>query len=326
MQQVQNYYKHILPNAAAYIHYFNELRATLESRYQKNPASIKHGTEIILLPLHYDDFDELIMSHDNKQLALQAYHKHIDHTALRYLSKPNRWMAANAKFVQRSNIGAWSTFEEYIPLIALLYLAANDREMPTCDGYTLDSRFEHFIYALALIGRAHNWDQTNEYGAEYDNLQGDKPSCFSGVLRRLMQSVLGHPLLCILTPEMVDAELRDFVREHFYKCWEQLDTEQQQNLTITYDLYIEKLQPELEQSLCAVLLSFNIPNTQQEVFLNHMQRKWNEQWSEFDTQRIRQRLHLAKDGLEACHAHTLGALGFSELLEKTTTDQSLSMQ
>ena len=53
---------------------------------------------------------------------------------------------------------------------------------------------------------------------EYDDLEGDKPSCYSGVKRRLFQSVQGHPLLKMLTMDGIKQELREIVREHFKQC------------------------------------------------------------------------------------------------------------
>ena len=87
----------------------------------------------------------------------------------------------------------------------------------------------NLLQELALIGRAHNWDKTrpveddgnpileaagNPRTEEYDDLEGDRPSCYSGVKRRLFQSVHGHPLLRIFTKEIIAKELYDFVRQH----------------------------------------------------------------------------------------------------------------
>lgn len=107
------------------------------------------------------------------------------------------------------------------------WLVAVDAEVPPTDGYTLETRLDHFIDELAHIGRAHNWDNTrvktdnegtiildaddNPITEEYDNLEGDKPSCFFGVKRRLFQSVQGHPLLKMLTKDGIDEELRDLI-------------------------------------------------------------------------------------------------------------------
>ena len=50
----------------------------------------------------------------------------------------------------------WSTFEEYQSFIAMLFLAAQDTEIPPTEGYTLETRLDHFIDELAHIARAHN--------------------------------------------------------------------------------------------------------------------------------------------------------------------------
>lgn len=198
------------------------LREQLKTRYQEQPARVRTGDGRELdLPFDWNDWQEqsATLSADTREQALQAYYQHQDHTAFRYLSKPNPWMAEHAPYTNRSNLGGWSTFEEYQPLIAMLYLGACDEYTPPCDGHTLDTRLEHFIDELAHIGRAHNWDssRTNAQGVleEYDDLRGDKPSCYSGVKRRLFQSVLGHPLLKILTMDDIKQELREYVREHF---------------------------------------------------------------------------------------------------------------
>ena len=124
----------------------------------------------------------------------------------------------------------WSTFEEYQPEICLYYLGAMDKDIPPTEGYTLETRLDGFIDELAYIGRAHNWDNKrikmrpdgelfhNEDSEplmeEYDDLEKDRPSCFSGVKRRLFQSVRGHALLSMLTTDIIDVEIHEFVREH----------------------------------------------------------------------------------------------------------------
>jgi hypothetical protein len=109
------------------------------------------------------------------------------------------------------------SFEEYEPLISLFFLAASDEAIETTDAYTPETRLAHFIEELAYIGRAHNWDRRDNAGQEYDDLEGDKPSCYSGVKRRLFQSVQGHPLFKILTVDAIKEEMRELLREHFKK-------------------------------------------------------------------------------------------------------------
>ena len=143
-------------------------------------------------------------------------------------------MAADAPYVNRGPQGADSRFEGYKPLIVMFFLGASDKNTAPCDGYTFEARLEQFIAELAHIGRAHNWDKErikldargkpvlDEHGQnvmeEYDDLEGDKPSCYSGVKRRLFQSVQGHPLFKLLTMDDIKQELREVVREHFKQC------------------------------------------------------------------------------------------------------------
>ena len=205
------------------------LRDELKARYEAHPAKVHMDDgDVIDLPFTWESWCELrkMLSTETQALGLQAYYQHQDHTAWRYLAKPNPWMAEDATYVDHDDAGGWSTFEDYQPLIALFYLGACDTNIVPCDGHTFETRLEHFIDELAHIGRAHNWDTTRSIidasgdvvTEEYDDLQGDKPSCYSGVKRRLFQSVLGHPLLKILTMDDIKQELRDYVREHFKQC------------------------------------------------------------------------------------------------------------
>ncbi|MDF1827779.1 MAG: hypothetical protein P1U39_05825 [Legionellaceae bacterium] len=210
------------------------LRDKLKARYEGLPAKVvTENGHVLVLPFGWDDWCALSseLSPNLRKQACEAYYQHEDHTAWRYLSKPNPWMAEDAPYVNRSNIGGWSTFEKYQPLIAMFYLGVMDEEIQPCDGHTFASRLTYFITELASIGRAHNWDkkrvkqdtsgspcfnkQGEEITEEYDDLEGDKPSCYSGVKRRLFQSVQGHPMFKILTLDDIKQELRAFVREQF---------------------------------------------------------------------------------------------------------------
>jgi hypothetical protein len=130
-------------------------------------------------------------------------------------------MSPHAQFVHRDSEGnGTSSFDRYIQLIALLYLAATDPSIPSIEGHTPASRFQHFVRELAMINRAHNWDSSRlradgKDTEEYDDLQGDKPSCHGGVKRRLFQSVLGHPLLTVLTKDTIQYEIHSFIRDHY---------------------------------------------------------------------------------------------------------------
>lgn len=196
-------------------HTLAPLRAELEKRYKQNPATVLVLNKVVPLPLSRADFDALQLP----SFALKAYYSHPDHTALRYISKPNLWLHARADYLPAGEL--CSTFQQYSTLIAVLFAAASDPYVPATDGYTAETRMEQFIQELALIGRAHNWDHSRarvdrpSQSEEYDDLEGDRPSCFSGVKRRLFQSVRGHPLMDFVTPEMLTEELRGFARDHF---------------------------------------------------------------------------------------------------------------
>ena len=229
-------YQPMLEEAGGVEAVFQSFIDVLNARYQARPAQIRTGNgRDIALPVTRGEFNHLFnalqLSEETRERARLAYYQHKDHTALRYVSRPNAWMADHAAFVNRDSSGRWSTFEEYKPLISMLWLAATDTDIVPTDGYTVETRINHFIDEIALLGRAHNWDRSrpilNEEGApildelghvireEFDDGEGDKPSCYSGVKRRLFQSVLGHPLLKILTLDDIKQELRDFVRDYF---------------------------------------------------------------------------------------------------------------
>jgi hypothetical protein len=216
--------KHYQPmlNAANSHHVIDGLREILAERYQENPAKVMVDGREVSLPLERKAFEALQLTGSTYEAALKAYYQHKDHTALRYLSKPNLWMDKDASYVYVTEAGdeRWSTFEEYQPLISILALAALDKEMPPTEGHTYEGRVNHFFDELAHIGRAHNWDRSrqNKSGVmeEYDDLGGDKPSCYSGVKRRLFQSVIGHPLRS-LDKGTIRQEACEFIQEHFRK-------------------------------------------------------------------------------------------------------------
>ncbi len=252
----------------------------LKARYKDHPAMLVRDDQSELeLPLDWlgeEGFAALLptLTATEQQRAKQAYHVHPDHTALRYLSKPNYWMDAQASYVyvNDAHTERWSTFEEYNPLIALMYLAAIDEEIPALNGYTIETRFEHFINELCHINRAHNWDERNQAGAEYDNTnQGDKPSCYSGVKRRLFQSVLGHPLFQLLTLDIINQELDGFVRAFFEQRIDETNANALQEAC--NQLFIDGA---LEEKNGELLATLNIPEKDQEQFIASLQTKYGE--------------------------------------------------
>jgi len=115
---------------------------------EKNPAKISIEDRELTLPYDWAAFKALNLEGSERELALKAYYQHKDHSAWRYLSKPNPWMHRAASYVcvnPDNPAERWSTFKEYSSLISLLFLAAQDEETAAINGYTVDTRIEHFI-------------------------------------------------------------------------------------------------------------------------------------------------------------------------------------
>lgn len=271
---------------------FENLCDTLKKRYADNPAKINVDDKEIILPLDWISFKALELTPVQYEAALKAYYQHKDHTAFRYLSHPNPWISLKASYVyiNPDNMHErWATFEEYAPLLAMLWLAVQDESIPPTDGHTLTGRIEHFIDELAQIGRAHNWDNSrikvtssgepmvdsegNVIEEEYDDLAGDKPSCFSGVKRRLLQSVIGHPLLKVLTAQDIQQELRDFLRTHFISLINDINRDA---LAAAWHNYCMSA----DLSEAEPLRLFDISAQQQALFVQHLTEKYGEQFSE----------------------------------------------
>ncbi|MBA3535879.1 MAG: hypothetical protein H0T84_04620 [Tatlockia sp.] len=258
------------------------LRNDLIERYLNEPAIININEESIKLPLDYEEFKSLKLTTSQTNEALMAYHRHPAHTTWRYLSKPNPWMHKHASYVyiNEDRTERWSTFEEYQPLIALMYLATIDKEIKPTGGHTLESRFSHFINEFALIGRAHNWDKTRIRDGkreEFDNVEeGDRPSCYSGVKRRGFQSVIGHPFFDVLTLETIDAEIHQFAFAHFKTI---LSEKNKHELKAILDevLGIDDLPN--DQNV-ARLECFNISVEKQNSFIVYLKEKYGAQFIE----------------------------------------------
>lgn len=108
------------------------------------------------------------------------------HRALRYISDINPFMAPDASFFETLGNGRSAEISKNDwELIALLWDLLNDESAERCDGASLKDCQETFVHTLASLARAHNYDhdQTTD-----DNLL-DKPSCWMGVTRRLIESI-----------------------------------------------------------------------------------------------------------------------------------------
>lgn len=264
-------------NAKGIDNIMRDLKGDLEEFYNEHSATITlDNGSLLKLPFEFCKFQLLNLNIAEKTRANIAYYQNIYHTAFRYLSKPNYWMSTNASYVYISDYTneRWSTFEDYKPIICMLYIAAKDKNYPAIDGHTIQSRVENFIKELALIGRAHNWDKTrikNGVEEEYDDLEGDKPSCFSGVKRRLFQSVLGHALLKFLKTDDIKQELRNFMHEHFA---EKITDKNRYILKNAWDNLCESS----EYDPCFQELDVSL--IEQNEFIKNLQRKYKNQFIE----------------------------------------------
>jgi hypothetical protein len=263
----------------------NKLRSHLIIIYEQQPACLVIGDKQTNLPALAirDFFRNAGLNKEDTKKVFEAYFTHPAHTAFRFLSKPNPFIHPKANYVNRSPDGkeGWSTFEEYLPLIAMFYLAAIDEQVSASDGHTLESRLNHFIQELALIGRAHNWDRTrvrNEKEEEYDDLDFDRPSCYSGVKRRLFQSVVGHPLFDILDEDKIKAEINQLAFTHFKSIL--TDDNKHQFKKIIDDHYALNDTGNVDDTQVEKLAYLDIPQEKYEEFIKYLTQKYGTQFSD----------------------------------------------
>jgi hypothetical protein len=349
LQAAEKRYQPILDEKTVSV-VMSELKAMLKAQYEASPASItriitpdipvttprsprvrlfgrsaavqtvlEESEEVIPLPLGFEAFGALDLTQGERAEAKKAYYQHPQHTAYRYLSKPNHWMHRDAEYVNHSQVGAWSTFDEYVSLISLFFLAASDEESEPCDGYTLETRILQFIRELAYIGRAHNWDRRDAAGNEYDDLEDDKPSCFSGVKRRLFQSVQGHKLLKILTIDDIKLLLKSFVREHFKAMIEAASPEKVKAWQEAWDELCETGTPQ------AILSELDVSEDTQFAWLDKLS---DEHSSKFTMDLVAYiRLQFECDDIAPNHASRFGGeVNLAKLLDETTHQQAVSEQ
>jgi hypothetical protein len=270
------------------------LRNQMEEHYKNHPATIMINDKQQTLPFEWKEFQELNLTDTDRKKALEAYYENPSHTAWRYLAKPNHWMSEHASYVYISDARTerWSTFEDYQPLIAMLYVAAQDKDIKPTDDYTLETRVEGFIDELAHIGRAHNWDdfrdKVDEKGEtvknakgetvleQYDDKEGDRPSCFSGVKRRLFQSVRGHPLLMMLTKEGVEQELNKMIWDHFKDAITPDLRDKAKEALETYAVEID----DTPSDIMAILKKLDITDEEKKQFIDKMTIEYGKQFTE----------------------------------------------
>lgn len=227
----------------------------LKENYLKNPARIifNSGQETTL-PFEWTDLERLGKHYNGNFLnrALKAYFLHPDHTAYRYLSIPNYWIDPNAAFIAHGpNHTHWANFKDFEKYIAYFYLAAKDKKIGTIQDITPDARFRLFIKEISLIARAHNWDrpilkkdaQGKEEYVYQDDLERDKPSCESGIMRRLFQSVLKHPLFGFgVNLDVIEQMLHELIRESMQKILLRKSREELQAIEISLTAHFISLE------------------------------------------------------------------------------------
>ncbi len=299
---------------------FEDFRKQLVARYTENPASVMIKDQKTPLPVTWKDFQDLSLTEAERAEALKAYYQHTDHTVLRYLSKPNAWMAPNASYVvvnpdRREE--RWATFEEYKGLIVLLCLAAQDTSMPPQAGSAQD-RLTHFLTELALIARAHNWDKTRTQSGRsspehYDDLEGDKPSCFSGVKRRLFQSVVDHPLLKMMD---IPQELNEFIRAQLKAQLESMSAEEKSELLAAWNNYCISL----ESSEAEPLGALHIDETKQKAFLASLREKYKDQFDAVSEATVKHAFIAEDHGIQALKLSRY--CDFSQLLQVSSPSHS----
>jgi ankyrin repeat protein len=303
---------------------FAAMIGKLHQRYNDKPAVIfKDNGELLQLPLAWDAFSALVLTEAERARALQAYYQHPMHSAIRYLSAPNPWV---------DSAQPRPTFEEHKPLITLLWLAATDPTLPspTDKGYTVEQRTEYFIQELALIARADNWknlrDKRDEAGnvimseegetvkERYDDREGDKPGCFSEVKERLLQSLVGHPLLPAMTEKHVVDELKGFLTKVFKS---HITCENRDLLGKVWDGLVAMDDVDQEP-----LRALNVTEEEKIEFLSYMADKYGRQFTGEPrfADLIEARLPIDAEAIHVCTCDSY--INLAELVRSPTTDTS----
>jgi hypothetical protein len=150
----------------------------------------------------------------------------------------------------------WAT-EQYDHLIAVLYLAAIDTQMPCIRDFTPETRLTHFLQELSLMNRAHNW-YDSAYSKDYENKkEADRPGCGPGAERRLLQSVPGNPLLNFLTRDLLRQVIGGFALNYFSEQFNQA------NIPLFFEV-LNEIFLEDDTTRIAILKPLNIPQEKQE--------------------------------------------------------------
>ena len=256
---------------------FNAFNRDVENLYTENPAQVSISGIMRNLPLRKRDFDNMDMSGSERADALRAYYTHPVHTTFRFLSRPNPWVSPYSPYRDYN-------LTSYKADLAYYWMAVSDPDMPDSDGYNRESRMDIFIRQMALIGRAHNWDNTrpkvDSFGKqvyknrvlvqeEYDDLEPDKPSCFSGMKRRFFTSVQGHPLFSGLNAEVLKQELYQMIRDHFAHQLKDITEERRAEISAGLNAMVIELEAPTD-----VMIRLNISDRAQRTWREQMYQKY----------------------------------------------------
>lgn len=228
---------------------FEDFKSEISYLYHQNPAML----DGIKLPLLTHGSVTLLLLEDQES-TYKSYYQHTIHSIIRWISKPNHLLHSDAQYVYGPEGGKYSCFEDCQELVLLFWNAANDPTL-TQEEQCLDC----FYHTLFLVARSHNWDETKIVDGkkvEYDDLEGDKPSCYSGIRKRLFTSIPNHPCFKNCTINDQQAKINSFVH-NYYKTYEEFQ-KYKDTIKITIDEYFILFDSTKEKQL----LEYNIPDNQ----------------------------------------------------------------
>lgn len=158
-----------------------QLKQQLIERYIENEDGrcITFGGVQYFLPCHWGELQNFIADHEfdeAQQKAIhQIYYNNLNHTAYRYLIRPNPWMSETVDWLYANEAGneRWSTYEECLPLIAYTWLAVSK---------------DLFIQKMGALNRLYN------VAEDPKQLNGDKPGNDLDVKQSMIFLLKAHPL------------------------------------------------------------------------------------------------------------------------------------
>jgi hypothetical protein len=189
---------------------------------------------------------------------VKSYINNKFHTAWRFLTTRNPLMHRNAEYITTEGGAHYQGLER---IFCAYYLAAIDDAQPCINKFASPRERELFFFdELAAMNRTHNWDKivTNADGStrEVDDMDLDKPTCFSGMLRRITTSVPGNAISCVIpTEQSINEVLRELLLPMFMEKKKCINMK-------TYERIIIDLEP-IDDESYAELYTANITDDEQ---------------------------------------------------------------